>query len=117
MRYMFLLVNDEAAAQQATEAERNEMFAAYGAFTEAVREAGAFRSGDALQPSTTATVVQADDGGRPITTDGPFAESKEQLGGFYILECKDLDEAIEWAAKIPAARQGKVEVRPIMETG
>jgi hypothetical protein len=117
MRYMFLLFGDEAGARQATEAERNEMFGAYAAFTDEARQAGAFQAGDPLQPSATATVVQAEDGGRPITTDGPFAESKEQLGGYYVLECKDLDEAIEWAAKIPAARHGKVEVRPVMETG
>jgi hypothetical protein len=117
MRYMFLLFNDEGAAQQATEAERNEMFGAYRTFTDEVQQAGAFQSGDALQPSSTATIVQAEPGGRPITTDGPFAESKEQLGGYYLLECTDLDEAIEWAAKIPAARYGKIEVRPVMETG
>jgi hypothetical protein len=117
MRYMFLLFNDEGAFQQATEAERNEVTSAYMAFTDEVRQAGAFQSGDALQPSATATIVQAEPGGRPITTDGPFAESKEQLGGYYMLECADLDDAIEWAAKIPAARHGKVEVRPVMETG
>jgi hypothetical protein len=115
MQYMCLLFIDENAAANASDAERGEIFAAYGAFTEEVKAAGVFKGGDPLQPVSTATVVRAPDGGAPVTTDGPYAETKEQLGGYYLLECKDLDEAIEWAAKIPAARfGGAVEVRPIM---
>ncbi|MGI8802895.1 MAG: YciI family protein [Solirubrobacteraceae bacterium] len=117
MRYMFLLFNDEDRFEGPEDPRMAEEGAAYGAFTGAVNEAGAFRSGDALQGSATATVVRAGENGTPLSTDGPFAETKEQLVGFYILECRDLDEAIEWAAKIPAAGHGAVEVRPIRELG
>ncbi|HST54840.1 MAG TPA: YciI family protein [Solirubrobacteraceae bacterium] len=114
MQYMFLLFIDENAAANASEAESAEVYKAYGAFTEAVNSAGVFKAGDPLQSTSTATVVRAPNGGSPLTTDGPYAESKEQLGGYYILDCKNLDEAIEWAAKIPAAHHGAVEIRPIM---
>jgi hypothetical protein len=72
------------------------------------------QGGDALQPTSTATTV-VDDGGKPLVTDGPFAETREQLGGFYLLDVPDLDVAIEWAHKCPGARSGKIELRPIME--
>ena len=85
----------------------------WGAFTQEVSEHGLMRAGEALQPTAAATTVRIRDG-RTVTTDGPFAETKEQLGGFYILDCKDLDEAIEYAAKIPIAPWGSVEVRPVM---
>jgi hypothetical protein len=117
MRYMFLLYNDEARFAGPDDPGIQAEGEAYFAFTGAVREAGAFLAGDALQSAGTATVVRADPTGSPLSTDGPFAETKEQLGGFYILECADLDEAIEWAAKIPAARSGGVEIRPIRELG
>ena len=90
------------------------MMAAYDAFTEEVKAAGAFVGGEALQPTSTATTVRVRDG-EPLLTDGPFAETREQLGGYYLLECDDLDEAIRWAAKIPGAATGCVEVRPIMD--
>jgi hypothetical protein len=117
MRYMFLLYHDETRYQGPDDPASQEMGAAYGAFTAGANEAGAFLAGDALQPSATATLVRSNGGGTPLSTDGPFAETKEQLAGFYILECADLDEAIEWAAKIPAAGDGGVEVRPIRELG
>src|SRR5439155_14127139 len=94
--------------------EGAQMMQAYGDYTEAVRSAGLFEAGEGLQPTSTATTVRAHNG-ELSTTDGPFAETKEQLGGFYILNCKDLDEAIEWAAKIPGANGGSIEVRPVME--
>jgi hypothetical protein len=99
--------------EQATPEEMAGVLAAYGEFGREVEAAGAFLGGEGLQPTPTATTVRVRDGERLIT-DGPFAETKEQLGGFYLLECKDLDEAIEWAAKIPGAQHGSVEVRPVM---
>lgn len=91
-----------------------EVMAGYNAFTQDVRDRGIFLAGEALEPTSTATSVRLRDG-RPVVTDGPFAETKEALGGFYLLECKDLDEAIELAAKIPAARTGTIEIRPIWD--
>ena len=85
----------------------------YGKFGEEATAAGVMVGGDALQPVSTATSVRLRDGKTNIT-DGPFAETKEQLGGYYLLECKDLDEAIHWAAKIPSARYGTIEVRPVV---
>jgi hypothetical protein len=84
-------------------------------YTSALREAGVYIGGNALLPTTTATTVRVREG-RTLTTDGPFAETKEQLGGYYLLDCNDLDEAIEWAAKIPSVGRGSVEVRPVMQT-
>jgi hypothetical protein len=115
MQYMFLLYFDESEAPAQGSPEQAEMYQAYGAFTEGVKASGAFVAGDPLQSVATATVVRAPGAGSPVTTDGPFAESKEQLGGYYVLECKNLDEAVELAAKIPTAWHGAVEVRPVMQ--
>lgn len=115
MQYIFLLYYDESEMPAAGSAAQAEMFQAYGAFTEEVKQSGAWQAGDPLQPTSTATVVRAPGKGDTLTTDGPFAESKEQLGGYYILDCKDLDEAVELAAKIPTAWHGAVEIRPIMQ--
>jgi hypothetical protein len=90
-----------------------QVMAEYNVFTKAINDAGVNLGGEALQAVPTATTVQVKDG-KTFTTDGPFAETKEGLGGFYILECKDLDEALAWAAKCPGSWYGKVEVRPIM---
>jgi hypothetical protein len=114
VQYIFLLYFDESQRPEPGSPAQAELYQAYGEFTEAVTQAGIFKAGDPLQPTATATVVRAPDRTSPVSTDGPFAESKEQLGGYYILECKDLDEAVEWAAKIPAAWHGAVEVRPVM---
>ncbi len=116
MRYMMLLYGNEAADADLSDEERGAMFAEYGAFTNEVREKNMMHSGEALQETTTAKTVQVRNG-ETVSTDGPFAETKEQLGGFYILDCKDWDEAVATAAKIPAARSGSVEIRPIMELG
>ena len=116
MRYMMLIYADETAELQRTAEQNGAMMAEYGAFTDEVRQRGSFLNGDALQPTTTATTVRVQNGKR-VATDGPFAETKEQLGGFYILDCQDLDEAIELAAKIPAAKEGAIEIRPILELG
>jgi hypothetical protein len=114
MRYMLLIYGNEQAGMQMTETEQNQEIADYWAYTNEISQSGVRESGEALMPTTTATTVRVRDG-KTITTDGPFAETKEQLGGFYLLNCKDLDEAIGWAAKIPGARKGSIEVRPIVE--
>lgn len=114
MRYICLIYTSESEDAKMTEAEQQANMGAYWAFTEAVNSAGVNTGGDALMPTSTATTVRVRDG-KTMTTDGPFAETKEQLGGFYILDCPNLDEAIEWAAKIPGAAHGSIEVRPVME--
>jgi hypothetical protein len=88
------------------------LHAEYGAFTQSIIKSGNFKAGDALQPSSTATTVRVR-GGKTLTTDGPFAETREQLGGYYLIEAKNLDEAIAIAARVPSAKVGSIEVRPI----
>jgi hypothetical protein len=111
MKYLCTIYGDESQMASATPEQVNEMLEAYGAFGQ---EAGdAILGGEGLQPTSAATTVRVRDGERMLT-DGPFAETKEQLGGFYLLECNSLDEAIELAAKIPGAQFGSVEVRPVM---
>ena len=114
MRYALLIYVNETADAGMTPAQGEAQMAAYNTYTEALSKSGLMRAGDALQPTTTATSVRTQ-GGKTLTMDGPFAETKEQLGGFYIVECDNLDLAIEWAAKIPHAASGTIEVRPIME--
>ena len=113
MQYMCLIYSAEASGPQPGTPDFGPFMKAYQDFTEEVRASGALISGDALQPISTATTVSIRDG-KTITTDGPFAETKEQLGGYYLLECKDLDAAIALAAKIPTATYGRVEVRPLV---
>src|SRR4051794_26875674 len=113
MKYLLTIYGDESRWQDMTEDEGKAIMEAYGAFGEEAEKAGALLGGEGLQPTVTATTVRVRDGER-LNTDGPFAETKEQLGGFYLLECRDLDEAIDWAAKIPGAATGAVEVRPVM---
>ncbi len=114
MQYLLAIYSDESGWADMTPEDGARMMEAYGAFTQEVKEAGAFVAGDALQRTSTATTVRVRDG-EPLLTDGPFAETREQLGGYYLLECGDLDEAIRWAGKIPGASYGCVEVRPIMD--
>ncbi len=113
MQYMLLIHDDEKLWQSLSETELGALYQAYGAVTQEMRDRGAFIAGDQLQPTTAATTVRERDGERLIT-DGPFAETKEQLGGYYLIEAESLDEAIEWAAKLPSARYGSIEVRPIV---
>src|SRR5215211_2063685 len=113
MQYMLLIYDEERVLASMSDAERDSFMQEYFVYTQSLRDSGAFVNGDALQPTATATTVTVRDG-ETITTDGPFAETKEQLGGFYLVEAESLDEAIDWAAKIPSARIGKVEVRPVM---
>ena len=114
MRYLLLIYSDEKAMAQVPEKEMGKLLEEYKAYSIALREAGNFRAGQRLRPIATATSVRVEKG-KKLITDGPFAETKEQLGGFYMIEAKDLDEAVEWAAKLPGARVGTIEVRPIWE--
>ena len=114
MRYMLLIAVDDKDGHQLPPEEEAALMAEYGAFTEALLDAGAMQGGSRLRPTSTATTVRVRDG-ETFVTDGPFAETKEHLGGFYLIEAADLDAAVAWAAKIPGARFGSVEVRPIWE--
>ena len=107
MRYLLLIANDESNVQP-------EMLPEYLAFGEEMTKRGVLKDGMRLRPTTDATTVRVRDG-EVLTSDGPFAETKEQIGGFYLVDCKDLDEAIEVASKIPGARVGTIEVRPVWE--
>ncbi len=113
MQYMLLIYGDQNGWERLSEAERGEMMQAYGSFSQELRDSGSLVAGDALEPTETATTVRVRDD-ETLTTDGPFAETKEQLGGYYLVEADSLDEAIGWAAKIPGARYGSVEVRPVV---
>jgi hypothetical protein len=114
MRYALLICADEAATQALSPSEGEAMLGEYMKFGEEMTKRGVLQGGERLRPTTDATTVQVRDGD-VITSDGPFAETKEQIGGFYVVDCKDLDEAIAIAAKIPGARVGSIEVRPIWE--
>jgi len=113
MKYALLIYSSESVGPQ-TEEEMMAEMPKWFAYTEELNQAGANLAGEALLPAATATTVQVRDGQR-ITTDGPFAETKEILGGFYIIEAADLDAALDWAEKIPASPYGSIEVRPVME--
>jgi len=112
MQYLLMIYRNEAEFSNIDAAEAKKMMEEYGAFTQSVIQSGNFKAGDRLQPATTATTVRVRDG-KTLTTDGPFAETREQLGGYYLIEAKDLDAALAIAARIPGARHGSIEVRPI----
>ncbi|MCA9664628.1 MAG: YciI family protein [Myxococcales bacterium] len=112
MKYMLLIYTDHDADAARSEANQKALINRYFTYTEELKSAGVFIAGDALELVNTATSVRVRDG-KTLSTDGPFAETKEQLGGFYMIDCEDLDAAIKWAAKLPAADHGTVEVRPI----
>src|SRR3954462_6910092 len=114
MRYLLTIYHDEAAMAARSPEDGAKISARYFAVAEEMRGAGVYVGGEGLEPTATATTVRVRDSER-LTIDGPFAETKEQLAGFYLVDCKDLDEAIEWAAKIPGSEVGSVEVRPIMD--
>jgi hypothetical protein len=114
MRYLCLIYEDETLWQRMPQEESEQIFGEYFAFTDDIRTSGHHLGGEALQPTGTATTVRVRNG-KVSTTDGPFAETKEQLGGYYLIEAKDLNEAIQIASRIPGARLGSVEVRPLME--
>ncbi|MEY9967809.1 hypothetical protein ABIA33_005889 [Streptacidiphilus sp. MAP12-16] len=114
MRYLLMICTDESAVGSLSPEEGAAMLAEYGRFGEEMGRRGVLLGGERLHPTTDATTVQVRDG-KVLTADGPFAETKEQIGGYYLAECKDLDEAIEVASKIPGARLGTIEVRPIWD--
>jgi hypothetical protein len=114
MRYMLIILGDESRLANLSDEERAANGARWADYTKELVDSGAFVSGDGLQSVTTATTLRVEHGER-VLTDGPFAETKEQIGGFYVIECKDLDEAIDWAAKLPHAENGTTEIRPVME--
>ena len=113
MQYLLLIYRNEAELGRMTADDRKKMTAEYGTFTQSIIQSGHFKAGDGLQPTTTATSVRVRDG-KTMTTDGPFAETREQLGGYYLVEAKDLDTALGLAARIPGAKTGTIEVRPVM---
>jgi hypothetical protein len=113
MQYMLLIYQNEAGLQQIRDRDVTEVTGAYLAFTKAMQEAGALVGGDRLDRSANATTVRAENGKTKVL-DGPYAETKEQLGGYYIIEAKDLDAALSWAARCPGAQHGVIEVRPII---
>ena len=116
MKYLCLIYDDEKQIAAMPKDEGDAFMGEYFAFTEGIRESGHYVAGEALHPVETATTVRIR-GGRVSTTDGPFAETKEQLGGFYLIEARDLNDAIQVAAKIPSARTGSIEVRPVVDFG
>jgi hypothetical protein len=115
MKYLLLIYENESVSAGMSEADQGKIFGEYMTYTADIRKSGHHLAGEALQPIATATTVRVKDG-KTVSTDGPFAETREQLGGFYMVEAKDLDEAIALAARIPAARTGSIEVRPIFAT-
>ena len=114
MQYAMLIYSDESQEPKPGTKEFDDYMGEYFALTDKMKESGMYQAGSALQSVSTATTVKVRDG-KVATTDGPFAETKEQLGGLYVLECKDLDEAIKYASKIPTSRHGSIEVRPIVD--
>ena len=112
MQYLLMIYQNEAESKKMDAAAGKKLTEEYGAFTQGIIQSGNFKAGDALQPTTTATTVRVRDG-KTLTTDGPFAETREQLGGYYLVEAKDLDSAVAIAARIPGAKTGSIEVRPI----
>jgi hypothetical protein len=113
MQYLLMVYRNDAEFGKMDAAERQKVTAEYGEFTQSIIQSGHFKAGDGLQPTSTATTVRVRDG-KTLTTDGPFAETREQLGGYYLVEAKDLDTALAIAARIPGAKTGSIEVRPVM---
>jgi hypothetical protein len=113
MKYMILIYGNEAAEAAMSQEEQQQWMGAHLSYARELREKGLMLGGEALLPTSTATTVRVRDG-KTLTTHGPFAETHEQLGGFYIIEVENLDEALAWAAKNPSAGRGSIEVRPVM---
>jgi hypothetical protein len=112
MQYLFMLYADEAGWSKMTKAQQEQGYAAYMAYTEALKKAGVYQGSNRLQPISAATTVRVADGKSQVL-DGPYIESKEQLGGYYLVDVPDLDTAISWAARCPGASHGTIEVRPV----
>jgi hypothetical protein len=115
MKYMLLIYHEEQAWNSHTETERQDIYREYRELIQRLQSGGKYQVGDELQPVTAARTVRVRDG-KHLVTDGPFAETREQLGGFFLIEAKDLDEAAAIAAQIPSARTGSIEVRPVVES-
>jgi hypothetical protein len=113
MQYLLLIYSKEADWEKGTEADREAMLQEYMEFTKSITQSGHYKGGNELNVTSTATTVRVRDK-KQVVTDGPFAETKEQLGGYYLIEAKNLDDAISIAARIPSARMGSIEVRPII---
>jgi hypothetical protein len=113
MQYMLLIYDNEKAFANLSRDQLGRVMQDYGEFTQGIVKSGHFRAGSQLQPTSTATTVR-EKSGQAVTVDGPFAETKEQLGGYYLVECKDLDEALAIAKRIPSVRSGSIEVRPLV---
>ncbi len=114
MRYLCLIYEDEKVWERLPQKEAEAIFGEYWQFTNAIKESGHYVGGNPLQPTSTATTVRVRNG-KLSATDGPFAETREQLGGYFLIDARDLNEAIQIAARIPGARLGCIEVRPVME--
>lgn len=115
MRYLCLIYEDQTLWEKMPKADAEKVYGEYFAFQDAIQKSGHYVGGEALQPTHTATTVRVRNG-KVSTTDGPFVETKEQLGGYFLVEAKDLNDAIQVASRIPGARLGSIEVRPIMDT-
>lgn len=116
MKYLVLIYDSESLMEKMPEAEVGAMIGEYNKYSEAMRSEKVFIAGDALQPVKTATTVRVRNG-KTTHTDGPFAETKEQLGGYYLIDVPNLDEALKWAARCPSAKIGSIEVRPVQVFG
>ena len=114
MQYMLLIYQNEGAMQKMREQDVGALMGAYGAYTKAMADAGVFVAGDRLDRAANATTVRTENGKTKVLN-GPYAEAKEQLGGYYLIECKDLDAALGWAARCPNAQTGVMEVRPVIK--
>ncbi len=112
MQYLLLIYQNEAAMASLSKAEMATMHQEYNSFTQSIIQSGHFKGGERLHPSSAATTVRVRDG-KSVTTDGPFAETREQLGGYYMIEAKDLDDASAVAARLPGSKYGSVEIRPV----
>jgi hypothetical protein len=115
MQYLLMIYRDEASMLSASKEKVGQTMAAYTAYTEAMKKAGVYIGGNRLQPTATATTVRSPEG-KTSVLDGPYAETKEQLGGYYLIDAPDLDAALSWAARCPGAGQGAIEVRPVWTT-
>ena len=116
MQYLLLIYGNEKRWETMPKGESDQVYAEYGAFTESIVKSGNFKAGEELAPTSAATTVRVRSGKTQVT-DGPFAETREQLGGFYLIEAENLDQAIQIAARIPSARDGSIEIRPLMDQG
>ncbi len=115
MRYMLTLIGEEDDWQNQSPEDMEKTMAAWTAFEEELQKANAMVAGEALEPSSTGSTVRLTGDGERLTTDGPFAETKEQIGGFYVLDCESLEEAVAWAHKVPLQGEGGIEVRPVVD--